>query len=180
MSFHVKKRIVIIVLGILTVWPSVHYLVVQKTGLDPWKGFGWAMYCVPVPLFYVQVKSLDPPGQIPLTRVQQAQNDFIKWRTLADAYAKPNGFAEKIFEAYPNVATIEITVLRGGIDRATALFAQQSLHVYRYQRPGRLLEMRNEARAVQNSQRHLTLDTQHSTLKSMACASDCAPPVVQN
>ena len=47
MTLQAKKRIVIALLLVLAIWPLVHRLLVQTSGLSPWKGAGWAMYCVP-------------------------------------------------------------------------------------------------------------------------------------
>ncbi len=47
MSIHAKTRVVVTGLCVLAVWPLMHAVVVRVTGLSPWEGFGWAMYCVP-------------------------------------------------------------------------------------------------------------------------------------
>ena len=144
MSFSIKKRIVVSTLLVLTVWPVVHYVVAQITGFNPWKGFGWAMYCVPPWHFEVKARPINPPqqsqlGQPAAQALQQVQTDFLKTRGAVGPLAKPNKLAAAIFFLDPGVNTIEIHVLQGGVDRTTARYVEEWSHVYLYQRPGRLL-----------------------------------------
>ena len=140
----IKKRIVVSTLVVLTVWPLVHYGLARITGFDPWKGFGWAMYCVPPWHFEVKVRQIHPPqqpevGQHAMQVLQQVQTDFLKFRGVLGPLAKPDKVAQTIFYLGPNVNTIEIYVLKGRVDPRTAMYVEEGFHVYLYQRPGRLL-----------------------------------------
>ena len=45
MSLQTKRRILYSFLVVMAIWPLCHVGVVRATGLTPWKGCGWAMYC---------------------------------------------------------------------------------------------------------------------------------------
>ena len=49
MSFLWKRRLVMMLLISLAVWPLVHRTLVVRYDLNPWRLFGWAMYCTPIP-----------------------------------------------------------------------------------------------------------------------------------
>ena len=48
MSSRRKPLLVGLLLTAFALWPLLHYLVVQRYFVSPWRLFGWAMYCVPV------------------------------------------------------------------------------------------------------------------------------------
>lgn len=43
-----KPLVVGLLLTAFALWPLLHYVVVQRYFVSPWRLFGWAMYCVPV------------------------------------------------------------------------------------------------------------------------------------
>lgn len=131
-------------LVVLAAWPLVHYGVGQRGSFNPWKGFGWAMYCVPPWHFEVKVRQIDPPQMSPLGQqgaqlLQQVQREFLKTRGTLGPLAKPDKVAETIFYLGPNVSTIDVYVLKGHVDRKTAMYVEEWSYIYRYQYPGRLV-----------------------------------------
>ena len=138
MTFQAKKRIVIAVLLVLAVWPLVHYVLVQTSGLSPWKGAGWSMYCVPGRSIIVAV--IWPDGQI--TRedfgeippaVLAAHEDFVLRRRSLGRGA-PDAYARACFEAFGVLEEVEIRVEQAGVDRISALVVSERVDRFHYLR----------------------------------------------
>ncbi|HSQ00629.1 MAG TPA: hypothetical protein VL049_25680, partial [Candidatus Dormibacteraeota bacterium] len=71
-----KQRLVVSVLAVLALWPLAHRALVWRYDLDPWRFFGWAMYCTPrlpvdVSLFAVEDGARVPVELASLTRAQR-------------------------------------------------------------------------------------------------------------
>jgi len=54
----VKRRLVGLFLVAFALWPLLHFAATTRYGVDPWKLFGWAMYCVPGPLKTLRVVAI--------------------------------------------------------------------------------------------------------------------------
>jgi len=140
MTFEAKKRIVIAVLLLLAIWPLVHRLLVQTSGLNPWKGAGWAMYCVPGRSIIVAV--IWPGGERRITRedfgevppaVFGAHEDFVL-RRKALGRGAPDAYARACFEAFEVLEEIEIRVEQAGVDRLSALVVSERVDRFFYLR----------------------------------------------
>ena len=71
-----KKRLAIIALGIITLWPGLHFGLYQGFGIDPWKLFGWAMYTKPQEVQQLGVFELrDGPAARPGGRLREVPLD---------------------------------------------------------------------------------------------------------
>ncbi len=140
MTFEAKKRIVIAVLLLLAIWPLVHRLLVQTSGLSPWKGAGWAMYCVPGRSIIVAVIwpgrerriTRDDFGEVP-PAVFGAHQDFVL-RRKALGRGAPDAYARACFEAFEVLEEIEIRVEQAGVDRLSALVVSERVDRFFYLR----------------------------------------------
>jgi hypothetical protein len=47
MSLAARARTAVVLLALLAVWPYAHRVLVERHHLDPWRYFGFAMYCYP-------------------------------------------------------------------------------------------------------------------------------------
>ena len=47
MNLELKRRLTAFFILAFALWPAVHYGLVLRFDVDPWKLFGWAMYSVP-------------------------------------------------------------------------------------------------------------------------------------
>ena len=88
MSLKTKTRIVVATLLVLAVWPLSHRAIVHMTDMSPWKGFGWAMYCVPKRLIAIQGNPTEllaeQPAQVPIEVqrvIDRATHKYIERRT---------------------------------------------------------------------------------------------------
>ena len=67
MKIRTKRRLVVFGLAAFTIWPLVHRGLVARYDTNPWRLFGWAMYCVPRPKLLpmaVVVYTLDDHGEL--------------------------------------------------------------------------------------------------------------------
>ncbi len=140
MTFQAKKRIVIALLLVLAIWPLVHRVLVQTSGLSPWKGAGWAMYCVPGRSIIVAV--IWPGGERRITReglgdvppaVFTAHKDYVN-RRKALGRGAPDAYARACFEAFGVLEEIEIRVEQAGVDRVSALVVSERVDRFFYDR----------------------------------------------
>jgi hypothetical protein len=142
MTIAFKRKIVIAALLALGVWPAVHRVLIPRLDLNPWKWFGWSMYCVPPTVIKVYTFSgasgrelpfgeLSPGEQAALRRVYDV---FGKQRVEWGRWVRPDGFARALFDAYPGEDHIEIVVQRLRLNRQSALFSEERRDSYRYDR----------------------------------------------
>ena len=135
-----KARVAVIGLVALLVWPPVHYGLVRSWALDPWKFFGFAMYCRPsIP------PSLDawvlaggrraeyPPREWP-GEAKLALRSFLRDRQILGTRRAPNAVAHWIFRARPEVEQVLLVVRHPRIDLATGLITEDEFS-YGYVRP---------------------------------------------
>jgi hypothetical protein len=111
MPFRTKRRIVAVVLGGLVIWPAIHPFVVAAIGISPWKGGGWAMYCVPAPVIHVQIVPAEPAEKDPrfgpaLATTFQRFED----RRMHASWANPDEMGELALRAYSPSSQVELVV----------------------------------------------------------------------
>jgi hypothetical protein len=141
LTTRMKRRALAGVLALLLVWPFAHYLMVVYGHVDPWRLFGWAMYCQPrpAPRVYVVARSKDDPSELPTTGRIERQPHVVEvgelqrllgrplltsaeyasrqlWGRLAGS---PDALAHRIFEARPNFDRLRIGVLVPYLDPRT-------------------------------------------------------------
>lgn len=141
MSIGTKQRIVWIGLVVFAIWPLVHFGVVRMTELSPWKGFGWAMYCVPGRIIMVRVNSIENGSPLSIARSRYKSpdflrvfNEFVGKRKAVGAWAEPDDFSRVLFEEFPDVEGVVIVVDQVGIDRTTGLAVVERTDRYPYRR----------------------------------------------
>ena len=63
-TFRYKLRLAVASFAVLFVfvWPFAHHILAERIGFNPWKGFGFAMYCTPPPQVDLQVAIQDNQG----------------------------------------------------------------------------------------------------------------------
>jgi hypothetical protein len=135
-----KARIALVGLVALLVWPPVHWRLVEKKALDPWKFFGFAMYCRPsIPptldaWLLVDGRRADyPPRKWPATG-SAALRAFLRDRQSLGTWRPPNGVAQVIFGMRPDADQILLVVRHPRIDRATGRITEDEFR-YGYVRP---------------------------------------------
>jgi len=131
-------------LVLFTLWPLVHFGLVRALDLNPWKWFGLAMYTVPRDRYDAHAFSLPGRERIGLAGLEPARAQrllesyaaFVRRRDQLRGAARPDAFARALFDARPELETIEITVQRIGLERESAMVVEEARsepYVYRRQ-----------------------------------------------
>ncbi len=125
-----KRRLVGLSLVLFAIWPIFHYALTRTYGTDPWKLFGWAMYCVPGPMKTVRVVLVDPGGgrrRLDLRRYsedeQRLVDRFRERRAALGRLASPEPLAAGMLELHPDAAGVVVAVAVFELDLRTALLS---------------------------------------------------------
>jgi hypothetical protein len=119
-----------VLLGLLVCWPLVHRSLVAEYGLNPWKFFGFAMYCVPTLKPRVSLH-VDYGGRIEKLELGGAHlaplrfeiEKFGRERGVWGDLARPDRVAEALFEVLTRAKGVEIEVIDPYFDLDTAKIA---------------------------------------------------------
>ena len=119
-----KIRIVAAMLTAFAVWPLLHYRLVSRYGLDPWKFAGWAMYTAPSYLPKVEIFELRDGVRVKIPLIgarleaaaathQRFRIEALQWGRLASADA----LASQVRAGLATREPIEIVITRFFVDR---------------------------------------------------------------
>ncbi|MGD9762297.1 MAG: hypothetical protein AB7V27_01090 [Candidatus Binatia bacterium] len=139
-----KQRLVFCVLSLLAAWPLAHMALVARYHIDPWRFFGWAMYCTPK--FPVQMTVYEV---VDGRRARIALRDFepalrrsarrlMSQRLLWGRLAPVDRFGHTALATRPAADAIEVGVSHWYLDPSTARIAARR-DTYRYTREARAL-----------------------------------------
>lgn len=140
-SLQTKKRLLLGLLIVITIWPLAHFAVVRTFDLNPWKWFGWAMYTVPSDAINIYV--IDDAGQrVPLhaapprlrQRLADTQHQFSTRLLQFGPGPSPDALAQVLFRAFPSHRRLRIYVQHVEMNRQTAMYEQVRMHLYTYER----------------------------------------------
>ena len=124
-----KQRLVVAVLAALAVWPLAHRALVWRYDIDPWRFFGWAMYCTPklpadIDLFAIEDGARVAVELRSLTREQRrAIHSLRRRRSLWGTLASPARAGAALRAARPQAEAVEVVVSKWYLDAATATIA---------------------------------------------------------
>lgn len=138
MSYARKQRAVIGMLLVVAFWPLVHRALVARYDLNPWKFFGFAMYCVPTlePQIRLHVdyggriEALDPSPRH-FARVRFEIEAFKHDRGIWGDLATPDRIAQALFDVLTRVEGLEVEVIDPYFDLETSRIAVRRPR-YRY------------------------------------------------
>jgi len=136
MGRELKKRMLFGVLVLVTVWPAIHHVAVERWEVNPWMFFGLSMYTRPRPI--VKVVDLQiGMGRQPLRTVEgtmlgadpQRKADEISYLTgklALDRLAygtlrSPVGTVGEIFTLFPRAKRMHIQVEIGEMNAAATM-----------------------------------------------------------
>ena len=138
LSILVKKKIVEGFIGLFLLWPFVHRALVAEYDVNPWRLFGFAMYCTP---HRVGVRIADRTkgrGEMLSSRAQpQSVRDavrlFYRKRAAFGMLHSPKRLADEIFASSPHIARLEVRVSLRRLDPSVSRLKVKTL-VYQYAR----------------------------------------------
>ena len=110
------------------VWPLIQHVLVRTHDVDPWRLFGWAMYCVPGPMKTARVVQVSRDGSYRAldyrdydTEDRSAVDVFRIRRQSLGWLASGEGLAQQMLERHPDWEGVALPVLTLFLDRQTAL-----------------------------------------------------------
>jgi hypothetical protein len=152
LTTNAKRRVVGVVLALLVAWPGVHYWMVTVGHADPWRLFGWAMYCQPrpAPRMFVAARErgdatpFDPdldierdPHAIDLRELQRragrelmTESEYARRQLWGRFAGRPDAVADRIFAMQPQVDRLRIGVRVPHIDPSTGRQAFRRSNFY--------------------------------------------------
>lgn len=139
MSLAAKQRLVVAVLALLALWPLAHRTLVAQARVDPWRFFGWAMYCTPKLPVMVQLIAEIGRARLPLVAetlprpTRRAVQTLGRQRALWGTFARADAVAARILADRPDLDAIEIVLRHWYLDPATGLIGEARFK-YRYPR----------------------------------------------
>ena len=110
-----KARIVGSALVLIALWPIAHRQLVTRFDVNPWKLYGFAMYCTP---HYVVVDIVDRSGGEPRRlepeafppRLRHAHERFSARRSTLGVLHAPDELASTVLETLPEVHAFSVAV----------------------------------------------------------------------
>lgn len=130
MSLAAKTRVACAMLSMLAAWPLCHRALVERYDLDPWRYFGFAMYCYPktdVAVGFYEIRA-GKRRNIPASALPPAVDRELRrfrMQRRARGSAHPDRIDARMREAFPQLGELLIVVVTKGYDRDTARFAER-------------------------------------------------------
>jgi hypothetical protein len=123
-----KRRIVMVLLVAFTLWPLAHRTMVATFNINPWKFYGWAMFCVPNPKTKIAAFGIKGEENVPLSptradRVDKAAYNFR--RGILGSLTSPDDFAQALLRRHPEVDGVGVVVVQYHVDWRTALLVHE-------------------------------------------------------
>lgn len=110
-----KARLIGTVVLAIAVWPIAHRLLVVRMDVNPWKLYGFAMYCTPHEVVVDVIdrssgapRRLDPAAFPPPLR--ESHQRFEARRSVLGRLAAPDALAADAFAALPELRALTVAV----------------------------------------------------------------------
>ncbi len=122
-----KKRLVGLLLGLVTLWPLVHGTLVVRYGVNPWKLGGFGMYSVPQPKPEVEVFIAEGQAWVPSRTAHWSEESraelrrFLGNRSALGQLATPHKLAEALLRDRNLVPAVAIVVVEPRLDLSSGL-----------------------------------------------------------
>lgn len=126
-----KRRVLIVLLVAFALWPVAHGYWVSQFLVNPWRMFGWAMYCVPTYQPQVRFFGTDQNRSGEITFPQGSASArlqrqlYVRQRSQLGDLASPALLAAEVLRAYPHLDTLTIAVSHPVYSPADAAFKPQ-------------------------------------------------------
>ncbi|HJS73094.1 MAG TPA: hypothetical protein VJ921_02320 [Vicinamibacteria bacterium] len=131
LSTAAKARIALGGLAALLLWPPVHWRLVETHALDPWKFFGFAMYCRPsIPpsldaWILVHGRRVEYPAQEWPADARLLLRRFLRDRQILGTWRSPNAVAHAILRARPDAEQVLLVVRHPRLESGTGLVGER-------------------------------------------------------
>jgi hypothetical protein len=141
-----KQRLVVAALGLLAVWPLAHRALVARYDIDPWRFFGWAMYCAPKLPATVSLVAIEGGERVPVAVRSLSPDDrraihsLRRHRALWGTLASPARAGRVLLAARPRAAAVEVVVEKWFLDPASASIATRT-ETHRFERDAMAVDL---------------------------------------
>ena len=133
MTVATKRRLLVIWLVLFSLWPLGHHALVTHYRMNPWKLFGWAMYCVPNLPVRVELTTLEGAPLAHRDGMEERIDAFIERRRILGELAPPDALAASVLESDPSLDGVEIAIERLELDPRTDTIVSD-VRRYRFER----------------------------------------------
>jgi hypothetical protein len=134
MSTETKRRVVFSVLCVFALWPLAHRGLVARYDLDPWRFFGWAMYCQPKLPLRVGIDAWRAGVRLSVPETAALANErrrYLARRAVWGSLLPPDDLAQEVLDQAA-ADDVRIEVRRLVLDPATSRIVTRE-QVYRYE-----------------------------------------------
>ena len=125
-----KRSLVVSFLALFALWPAIQRGLAWHYDIDPWKGFGFAMYSVPGPMKTVRVMPLLGSRRAPALDIdayseaeQRAVDRFRERRRALGRLASMEPLGRRMLELHADWQGVAIVVVTLSLDAETARLA---------------------------------------------------------
>jgi hypothetical protein len=131
-----KARISGTLLLLLALWPLVHRQLVVRYEVDPWRLFGFAMYCTP---HHLAVNLIDRSGPQPReifrrdlpASLRPDYDRFVSRRKALGALESPDPLARELLAAMPELTRLTVATTVSSLPFAgSEIDSRTTLHHY--------------------------------------------------
>jgi len=124
-----KARIAAFALVGLALWPLAHRLLVMRFELDPWRYWGFAMYCYPktdLRVGFTELSDAGPERLAPSALPESVERELRRFRHARRARGSlpPDAVAQSLRDARPDLGDLRIEVRTLRFDVASARFRE--------------------------------------------------------
>ncbi len=118
MSLKQKTAAVTLLLIAFTLWPIVHYAVATGYFVNPWRLFGWAMYCIPIYKPQVRFFTLEGDQRLEIAYPRGSRDNALAYQRFLSArphlgtLLQPEGLAEVFFREYPELDQVIVHIIQ--------------------------------------------------------------------
>lgn len=119
-------------------WPFVHRVLVAEYDVNPWRLFGFAMYCTPHRVgMEIADRTNGRREVLPYRAQPQSIRDaimlFYRKRSALGRLHSPKRLADEIFVSSPHIARLEVRVSLTRLDASVSRLRAKTV-VYKYAR----------------------------------------------
>jgi len=121
-----KKNILFVFLIIFMIWPLLHFQLVRKNYINPWKLHGWAMYCVADFSLDLKVYGMKKGKKIWIrpkrfsNQTKEKISLYKKYYMYFPGFTKPKNIVSHLFEKFPNIDQLLLEISQKELNKDTA------------------------------------------------------------
>ena len=137
MRLGTKKRLLALMLSVLTIWPIIHMALVEQCGINAWKLAGWGMYSAPQMRPRIQIDILQNTRWITARsehitqELREVIHEFALNCTTLGRLCTPASLGEAFLAEWPSLDGVRVIVTRFVLNTATGrLEAEEDRHEY--------------------------------------------------